>query len=72
VAEFLDTEGQEEFQALRPQWISYCEGAVIGYAINARQSFKEAQVLYELVLQVKQAGPKQIPIVLMGSVLVAR
>lgn len=40
VVEILDTAGQEEYTALRDQWIKQSEGFLICYSISSRSSFR--------------------------------
>jgi len=43
--DILDTAGQEEYAALQDQWIREGDGFLIVYAINATESFTEAEVI---------------------------
>eukprot|EP01115_Flamella_aegyptia_P001911 TRINITY_DN131_c0_g1_i1.p1 TRINITY_DN131_c0_g1~~TRINITY_DN131_c0_g1_i1.p1 ORF type:complete len:209 (-),score=61.90 TRINITY_DN131_c0_g1_i1:87-674(-) len=63
--EILDTAGQEEFTALRDQWIRDCEGFVIIYSITSRTSFEQVSVFKEQVMRVKDAD--KLPIMLVGN-----
>merc|ERR1739848_392775 len=54
----LDTAGQEEFTALRDQWIRDCEGFIIIYSITGRNSFNQ-------VTKVKDTDT--IPLMLVGN-----
>jgi len=63
--EILDTAGQEEFTALRDQWIRDCEGFVIIYSIISRISFEQVSVFKEQVMRVKDA--EKLPIMLVGN-----
>jgi len=49
--EILDTAGQEEFSAMRDQWIRSGDGFILAYAINNRASFNELQKHYRKILQ---------------------
>merc|ERR1712000_343119 len=49
--EILDTAGQEEFTALRDQWIRECEGFIIIYSIVSRLSFHQVEVFKKQVLR---------------------
>ncbi|KAL6073874.1 Small G-protein Ras2 [Balamuthia mandrillaris] len=51
--EILDTAGQEEFSALRDQWIRECEGFLIVYDITSRISFDELPKFHKQILRVK-------------------
>jgi len=63
--DILDTAGQEEFTALRDQWIRDCEGFVIIYSIISRISFEQVSVFKEQVMRVKDA--EKLPIMLVGN-----
>mmetsp|Transcript_18897 Transcript_18897/g.48058 ORF Transcript_18897/g.48058 Transcript_18897/m.48058 type:complete len:192 (-) Transcript_18897:61-636(-) len=63
--EILDTAGQEEFTALRDQWIRDCEGFVIIYSIISRSSFEQVSTFKEQVMRVKDAD--RLPIMLVGN-----
>eukprot|EP00009_Paramoeba_aestuarina_P003523 CAMPEP_0201506296 /NCGR_PEP_ID=MMETSP0161_2-20130828/215_1 /ASSEMBLY_ACC=CAM_ASM_000251 /TAXON_ID=180227 /ORGANISM="Neoparamoeba aestuarina, Strain SoJaBio B1-5/56/2" /LENGTH=191 /DNA_ID=CAMNT_0047900343 /DNA_START=68 /DNA_END=643 /DNA_ORIENTATION=+ len=63
--EILDTAGQEEFTALRDQWIRDCEGFVIIYSITSRSSFEQLPTFQEQVFRVKDT--EQLPIMLVGN-----
>eukprot|EP00027_Filamoeba_sp_ATCC50430_P014477 CAMPEP_0168571534 /NCGR_PEP_ID=MMETSP0413-20121227/17398_1 /TAXON_ID=136452 /ORGANISM="Filamoeba nolandi, Strain NC-AS-23-1" /LENGTH=181 /DNA_ID=CAMNT_0008604415 /DNA_START=8 /DNA_END=550 /DNA_ORIENTATION=+ len=43
ILHILDTAGQEEFAAMRPQIISQNEGFLVGYSIRSRDSFEDIQ-----------------------------
>ena len=61
----LDTAGQEEFTALRDQWIRDCEGFVIIYSIICRNSFIQVPAFRNQVLKVKDTD--KIPLMLVGN-----
>jgi GTPase KRas len=63
--EILDTAGQEEFTALRDQWIRDCEGFVIIYSITSRGSFEQVSVFKDQVMRVKDA--EKLPMMLVGN-----
>lgn len=63
--EILDTAGQEEFTALRDQWIRDCEGFVIIYSITSRSSFEQVSTFKEQVMRVKDAD--SLPMMLVGN-----
>ncbi|KUJ11006.1 uncharacterized protein LY89DRAFT_536512, partial [Mollisia scopiformis] len=63
--EVLDTAGQEEYTALREQWIRDSEGAVLVYSITSRSSFRRIQRFNAQVLHVK--GVEKFPILLVGN-----
>ncbi|KAI9601484.1 hypothetical protein H4Q26_001304 [Puccinia striiformis f. sp. tritici PST-130] len=43
ILEILDTAGQEEYTALRDQWIREGEGFVLVYSITARSTFERIE-----------------------------
>eukprot|EP01094_Clydonella_sp_ATCC50884_P001204 TRINITY_DN1089_c3_g1_i1.p2 TRINITY_DN1089_c3_g1~~TRINITY_DN1089_c3_g1_i1.p2 ORF type:complete len:190 (-),score=79.11 TRINITY_DN1089_c3_g1_i1:178-747(-) len=63
--EILDTAGQEEFTALRDQWIRDCEGFVLIYSITSRGSFEQVSVFKDQVMRVKDAD--KLPMMLVGN-----
>lgn len=54
--EVLDTAGQEEYTALRDQWIRDGEGFVLVYSITSRSSFTRIQKFYNQIQRVKDSG----------------
>lgn len=59
--EVLDTAGQEEFVALRDQWIRDGEGFVLVYAINSRPSFALVEKYYAQIQRVKESAASAAP-----------
>jgi GTPase KRas protein len=59
--EVLDTAGQEEYTALRDQWIRDGEGFVLVYSITSRNSFIRIQKFYNQVQRVKESGHPNSP-----------
>lgn len=57
--EILDTAGQEEYTALRDQWIRDGEGFVLIYSVTSKNSFSRIQDFYNQVIRVKQASLPQ-------------
>ncbi|WVQ98189.1 hypothetical protein IAU59_005311 [Kwoniella sp. CBS 9459] len=51
--EVLDTAGQEEYTALRDQWIRDGEGFLVVYSITSRPTFERVERIVERVLRVK-------------------
>ncbi|WWC68079.1 uncharacterized protein I206_101998 [Kwoniella pini CBS 10737] len=51
--EVLDTAGQEEYTALRDQWIRDGEGFLIVYSITSRATFERVERIVERVIRVK-------------------
>ncbi|KAJ6790425.1 hypothetical protein PWT90_07466 [Aphanocladium album] len=54
ILEVLDTAGQEEYIALRDQWIRDGEGFVLVYSIASRSSFSRIKRFYHQIQQVKE------------------
>jgi GTPase KRas protein len=59
--EVLDTAGQEEYTALRDQWIRDGEGFILVYSITSRNSFTRIQKFYSQVQRVKESGHPNSP-----------
>ena len=59
--EVLDTAGQEEYIALRDQWIRDGEGFVLVYSISSRSSFTRIQKFYNQIQRVKEAAAAGSP-----------
>lgn len=54
--EVLDTAGQEEYTALRDQWIRDGEGFVLVYSISSRSSFTRIQRFHNQIQRVKESS----------------
>ncbi|KAF1940742.1 ras-domain-containing protein [Clathrospora elynae] len=54
--EVLDTAGQEEYIALRDQWIRDGEGFVLVYSISSRSSFARIQRFHSQIQRVKEGA----------------
>ncbi|KAF2147475.1 uncharacterized protein K452DRAFT_323554 [Aplosporella prunicola CBS 121167] len=54
--EVLDTAGQEEYTALRDQWIRDGEGFVLVYSISSRSSFARIQKFHHQIQRVKESA----------------
>jgi len=72
--EVLDTAGQEEYTALRDQWIRDGEGFVLVYSISSRSSFSRIPRFHGQILRVKEsiaggnyAANSNVPIMLVGN-----
>lgn len=59
--EVLDTAGQEEYTALRDQWIRDGEGFVLVYSISSRSSFTRIQRFYNQIQRVKESAAAGSP-----------
>ena len=65
--EVLDTAGQEEYTALRDQWIRDGEGFVLVYSITSRSSFSRIQRFHNQIQRVKDSSNAGSPTI--GSYL---
>jgi len=63
--DILDTAGQEEYSAMRDQYMRTGEGFLMVYSITARTSFEEIASFREQILRVKDAD--KVPVVLVGN-----
>lgn len=54
--EVLDTAGQEEYTALRDQWIRDGEGFVLVYSISSRSSFTRIPKFHSQIQRVKESS----------------
>jgi GTPase KRas protein len=54
VLEIMDTAGQDEFSALRDQYMKTGQGFVVVYSITSAASFEEAQNMRSRVLRIKE------------------
>jgi GTPase KRas protein len=54
--EVLDTAGQEEYIALREQWIRDGEGFILVYSISSRSSFTRISRFHNQIQRVKEAS----------------
>jgi GTPase SAR1 family protein len=61
----LDTAGQEEYSAMREQYIRTGEGFLIVYSITSRDSFEETKVFQKQILEVKKK--QSWPMILIGN-----
>lgn len=59
--EVLDTAGQEEYTALRDQWIRDGEGFVLVYSITSRASFSRITKFYNQIKMVKESTSSGSP-----------
>lgn len=59
--EVLDTAGQEEYTALRDQWIRDGEGFVLVYSITSRASFSRIRKFYNQIQRVKESSSAGSP-----------
>jgi GTPase KRas protein len=59
--EVLDTAGQEEYTALRDQWIRDGEGFILVYSISSRSSFTRIQRFHHQIQRVKESASAGSP-----------
>lgn len=60
--EVLDTAGQEEYTALRDQWIRDGEGFILVYSITSRSSFTRIRKFHSQIQRVKESSSASSPI----------
>jgi len=65
--DILDTAGQEEYAALKDQYMLTGEGFFLAYSVLDTHSFNELKVLREQILKVKNAS--YVPMVIVGNKL---
>lgn len=63
--DILDTAGQEEYSAMREQYMRTGEGFLLVYSIIERGSFEEIQGFYQQILRVKDRD--SFPMILIGN-----
>lgn len=61
----LDTAGQEEYLAMREQYMRTGEGFLLVYLINSRNLLEELAAFYEQILRVKDAD--LVPVLVVGN-----
>ncbi|KAI9679354.1 MAG: Ras GTPase [Caeruleum heppii] len=61
----LDTAGQEEYSAMREQYMRTGEGFLLVYSIASRQSFEEIMTFQQQILRVKDKD--YFPIIVVGN-----
>ncbi|KAG0236581.1 Ras GTPase [Actinomortierella wolfii] len=61
----LDTAGQEEYSAMREQYMRTGEGFLLVYSITSRNSFEEISTFYQQILRVKDKD--FFPIILIAN-----
>ncbi|GEQ67654.1 hypothetical protein JCM33374_g1319 [Metschnikowia sp. JCM 33374] len=65
ILDILDTAGQEEYSAMREQYMRTGEGFLLVYAINSRNSLDELQVFYGQIQRVKDSD--NVPVLVVGN-----
>lgn len=63
--DILDTAGQEEYSAMREQYMRTGEGFLLVYSINSRNSLEELQSFYEQIQRVKDSD--FVPALVVGN-----
>ncbi|XP_065319788.1 ras-like protein 2 isoform X1 [Gordionus sp. m RMFG-2023] len=63
--DILDTAGQEEFSAMREQYMRTGDGFLLVFSLNDRNSFEEINKFRKLILRVKDTD--QFPMILVGN-----
>jgi small GTP-binding protein len=66
IADVMDTAGQNEYSALRDQYMKTGEGFLIVYSITSRFTFEVAAKLRSNIIRMKN-GSEDFPIVLVGN-----
>jgi GTPase KRas protein len=61
----LDTAGQEEYSAMREQYMRTGEGFLLIYSITSRQSFEEIMTFQQQILRVKDKD--YFPIIIVAN-----
>jgi len=65
--DILDTAGQEDFSALRDQWVREGNAFLLLYSVTSRQSFRDLVGFRERILLVNEERDITAPIVLVGN-----
>lgn len=63
--EILDTAGEDDYQNMMDNWISFGEGFLLVFALNDYESFKVLEKKYERIMKTKTKA--KCPIVLVGN-----
>ncbi|CRL05543.1 CLUMA_CG018207, isoform A [Clunio marinus] len=63
--DILDTAGQEEYSAMRDQYMRTGEGFLLVFAVNSAKSFEDIGTYREQIKRVKDA--EEVPMVLVGN-----
>lgn len=65
ILDILDTAGQEEYSAMREQYMRTGEGFLLVYSVTSRTSFDELMTYYQQILRVKDAD--YVPVFVVGN-----
>jgi len=63
--DILDTAGQEEYSAMRDQYIRSGQGFIIVYSITSKPSFENLTAFHDQILRVKDED--SFPVVILGN-----
>lgn len=63
--DILDTAGQEEYSAMREQYMRTGEGFLLVYSVTERESYNELSTFYQQILRVKET--EEVPLLLVGN-----
>ena len=63
--DILDTAGQEEFSAMREQYMRSGEGFLLVFSLSDRRSFEDAARFHKEILRVKDRD--EFPVMLVGN-----
>jgi len=63
--DILDTAGQEEYSAMRDQYIRSGQGFIIVYSITSKSSFESLSTFHDQILRVKDEDT--FPVVILGN-----
>lgn len=67
ILDILDTAGQEEYSAMREQYMRTGEGFLLAYSVTSRNSFDELLSYYQQIQRIKDSD--YIPVVVVGNKL---
>lgn len=65
ILDILDTAGQEEYSAMRDQYMRTGEGFLLVFAVNSAKSFEDISTYREQIKRVKDC--EDVPMVLVGN-----
>ena len=63
--EILDTAGQDDYQSMLDTWIISADGFILVYSIDDKNSFEEAKLRYQRIVQNK--GNNEYSIIIVGN-----
>ncbi|XBW35229.1 hypothetical protein QEN19_000792 [Hanseniaspora menglaensis] len=65
ILDILDTAGQEEYSAMREQYMRTGEGFLLVYSVTSKNSFEELMTYYQQILRVKDSD--YVPVFIVGN-----